>query len=234
MAVHAIVLGDTHLGYACQKSLKKAYELIQKLTPTYVVQVGDLYDFHSFSKYSQSANTVLPVREVAKGKADAVAMWAAIRKASPKSQCFGLRGNHDMRITKRLEDKLPELVDVLGDDELFRFDGVQTLKTDKDILKLKFGGVPVWFSHGHRKHGTHVQYFRENCVVGHLHKAGIVYDNSFGTVKWECNVGYLGHPNAPVFNYGVTHATKNWTRGVAVISDLGHGPVPNFVSFEKR
>lgn len=229
MKTYAIVLGDTHFPYACQRSLTRAYALIAKLQPEHVVQIGDVYDLYSFSRYGKSLNHTTPVSEVQKARRQATAMWERIWKASPKSKLYQMLGNHDARLYKKIEEKVPEMAGLLGWDDLFAFDGVTTSKSDRDLLKLRLGGREVWMHHGFlSKPGDHVRYFQQNIVTGHSHRGHVLFDTTHSKLLFDANAGYLGNPNAHVFKYGAVAGKNKWTRGCLVIDELG----PRFVSFE--
>ncbi len=154
---------------------------------------------------------------------------AAKRKAAPKADCWQLLGNHDIRLHKRIMEKLPELFELLDFDHMFEFDGVQSLSSDRDILNLTINGEQVSFHHGFlSKLGDHVKYFQKSCVVGHSHRPGIMYEPIHGKQLFELNVGYMGDPNSHVFKYGSTVKQK-WGRGFGVIDPQG----PRFISCEK-
>lgn len=228
---YAVILGDTHHPFSCHRSLTKAYALIEKLQPQYVVQVGDVYDLYSFSRYGKSLNHTTPASEVHKARKAAEKMWDAVRKASPKSKLHQMLGNHDARLYKKIEEKLPEMVGLLGWDDLFTFDGVTTAKSDRDILKLNLGGKKVYFHHGFlSKPGDHLRYFQQNTVIGHSHRGHVLYDTTHDKMLFEANAGYLGDPRSHVFKYGAVAGKNKWTRGCLVIDELG----PRFTSFEAQ
>jgi predicted phosphodiesterase len=230
-STYAVVLGDVHAPYGCRRSLKKAIALIEQLQPQYVVQVGDARDLYSFSRYGKSLNHLSPIAEITRGTKQLKEMWAAIRNASPKSKLHQMLGNHDARLYKKIEEKLPEAAGLLGWNDLFEFEGVTTAKSDRDILKLRLGGQQIYFHHGFlSKPGDHVRFFRNSCVTGHSHRGHVLYDASHDRVMWDANCGYLGDPRAHVFQYGAVAGKNKWTRGVLVIDTLG----PRFVSFERQ
>jgi len=228
---YAVVLGDTHHPFSCHRSLTKAYALIEKLQPQYVVQVGDVYDLYSFSRYGKSLNHDTPANEIARARSHAEKMWKAVRKAAPKAKLHQMLGNHDARLYKKVEEKLPEMAGLVGWEGLFAFDGVTTAKSDRDILKLKLGSSTVFFHHGFlSKPGDHLRYFQQNTVVGHSHRGHVVFDTTHDRLLYEANAGYLGDPQSHVFKYGAVAGKNKWTRGCLVIDDLG----PRFTSFEAR
>lgn len=227
---HCIAIPDCHFPYADKSALRKVFALIAKLQPTYVVQLGDLYDYYSLSRYGKSLNHATPASEIKAGRRDAEWMWNSIQAAAPKAVCHQVTGNHDARLYKKIEERLPELSGVLDLTGFFKFKGVTTAKSDRDILRLKLGDQMTWFMHGHlSKLGDHVRYFAQNVICGHSHRPGIYYDKTYSKQLYEANAGYIGDPKAHVFKYGATEKLK-WSRGCLVVDEMG----PRFVSLERQ
>lgn len=225
----ALILGDLHMPFHCKRTLQAAIEHAETLKPTVIIQVGDLNDEYCFSRYPRSHNKNTPQEELLAAKKFATKMWADLRKAAPRSERYQLLGNHDIRLNKRIMEKLPELYEILDFTERFEFDGVQTLNTDRDILNINLNGERISIHHGFlSKLGDHVKHFQNSCVVGHSHRPGIVYEPIHGRQLFEFNVGYMGDPKSHVFKYGATVKQK-WGRGFGVIDEDG----PRFISTEK-
>lgn len=176
--IELVALGDVHAPFHNRKALAWAIEQIRQLKPAYVVQMGDLLDQYGFSKHATNPNLMSPKEELAKGMKAAREMWAAIREASPKSQCLQISGNHDARIRKRVAEKLPELQDVL-DLEMFDFPGVKCVNNDREYVRivLPYSKTKVILTHGwFTQPGRHLAYFNESVLFGHLHRPSIVYE----------------------------------------------------------
>jgi predicted MPP superfamily phosphohydrolase len=225
----ALILGDLHMPYHCVKTVEAAIECAKQLRPDLIVQVGDLNDQYCFSRYPRSTDHDTPKQELLKAKKEAAEMWKRLQKASPKAVCYQLLGNHDIRLNKRIMEKLPELYDLLDFGSMFQFKDVNTLASDRDILNVTLNGENISFHHGFlSKLGDHVKFFQNSCIVGHSHRPGIVYEPIHGRLLYEFNVGYMGNPAAHVFKYGATVKQK-WGRGFGVMDSKG----PRFVSTER-
>lgn len=223
-----IAIGDIHAPYQCSSTLAKIIAVIEKLQPRFIVQVGDLRDLYSFSRYGKSANLTTPVRELTDGSDVAQTFWSAVVKASPASKKYQLRGNHDDRLYKKIAEKMPELVGIVDADSLFTFKGVESMKSERDVLEITVQGAPWAVSHGFlSKIGDHVKYFQKSTIIGHSHRAHCVPFKIHDRVMWELNCGYAADPTAEVFKYGQT-VKNHWTRGYGLIDSLG----PRFVSLE--
>lgn len=220
----SIILGDIHFPWACQKSLSKAIAIIRKVQPTYVVQIGDLFDFFAFTRFPRSHDIMTPGVELQSGRRQAVKLWKDIRQAAPKAECYQLKGNHCMRLFKRIKEVLPE-IESLADkfDALWAFDGVSTQPSDRHELILD----GVCYMHGFRQTGEHVKYNLMSTVVGHHHTGGVVYHRQRDKTLWELNAGYLADYRAPVMSYGQQMKFSRWTPGIGLIDDYG----PRFIPF---
>lgn len=228
MGKKVLVLGDTHFPFHCKTSLTLVFEAIKREKPDCIVQVGDLYDFYSASSFPRSHNILTPKQEAEEGREAAEEMWAYIRKISPKSKCYQLWGNHDVRPKKRVLEAVPHLEHFFGSSlkELFQFKGVRTLLSDKDELLID----GVVYEHGCTKFGNHVKENNASTVTGHLHRGAVHYENTRrGEVLFELNAGYLANPHHECMQYGRKKWNK-WTRGYGLIDENG----PRFICLEKE
>lgn len=221
-----LILGDLHLPFHNKAALKKAVDLVRRIKPTHVVQIGDLYDQYTFSRFTKK-NIELPQREVDKAFGLAKKMWEDIQKAHKGVKCFQILGNHDVRLSKRIAEKLPEIQEIFGVlmNDFYTFKGVKTLYDDREELRIG----DVMFTHGYRsKLGDHCRFYGQRTVVGHSHTGGVVYEQRHGETIWELNAGFLADENSEPLSYRPSRTSK-WTLGVGVIDEFG----PRFIPFKK-
>ncbi len=64
---HVLILGDTHLPYATIDGLVRAIAYAEQAQPTHIVQIGDLYDHHAFSRFYRSLEQGDPADELKAG-----------------------------------------------------------------------------------------------------------------------------------------------------------------------
>lgn len=203
--------------YHDAKLLDGALRLIKDFAPAVIVQLGDLYDQFAFSKYARnnSATGLSPEQEHTLARLEAQNMWVRIRSENPKARLFQLSdANHDRRVVKRIEEKLPEHA-FIAEDWLKRqmlFPGVRLVPSE-----LVVDGV--MFMHGMRKAGEHAKYNQMNTVTGHTHKARIEYMANINGPFWEMNTGWLGNKSAPVFAYRLQTRIDDTHSGIGLIED---------------
>lgn len=224
------VLGDIHFPYQNQSAINKSLALIKKIKPTYIVQIGDLYDQYFASRYSKSLNFTTPEAELSKAVKLATKMWKDILEVSPNSKCIQLLGNHDMRLHKRIQDKLPEIEAIIKQPlkDLYTFQGVKTIFDSRQEVELE----GLLFHHGYLSQlGAHVKKYNKSIIVGHSHHAGVHYHKHNDKILFEFNVGFLADKNTLPLNYGEAKL-KFWTLGCGLITKRLGKWEPQFISFE--
>lgn len=193
-----------------------------------MVQIGDLYDFYSFSRFPWSRNIMTPQQEVMEGRQLAEDMWDKIKSIVPKAELYQLRGNHDDRPYKRLLEKCPEFELFGGIDDYYKFDGVNTICSQREELFIN----DICFIHGYRgRIGDHLKFNHMNTVTGHTHRGGVLYFPIRFETLWELNAGHMTDRTAKPLSYTAQKRISNWTLGYGLIDQWG----PRFVSlnFEK-
>lgn len=217
-----LIIGDVHAPFTIQKTLDRIVDSAASAPPKHIVQVGDLYDLYSFAKFPRSRNIYTPKDEIKLGREVAEKMWDRLKKAAPQAKCWQLRGNHDARPYKRVIEACPEIEDELRIDRIWRFDGVESMLSDRDELIIN----RIVFMHGFRKFGEHVVHNRLSTVCGHLHTGGVRYVRFGKATLFELNAGFCGNPNSTPLGYTPQKKVSTWTQGFARIDAQG----PRFIA----
>ena len=218
-----LALGDVHFPFHNKECLERAYSYAEYFKPDYIIQLGDLLDFYSFSKYPRSHNEFTPKEEVRLGREGASEMWLRLKKASPSSKCYQILGNHCVRPVKRTMETMPEMEDWIKGyfKELFTFDGVNTIYDIREELVID----EILFTHGFLgKEGAHRDYFMRNVVFGHLHKLWVQYRRLHNQQFFEACAGFLGDPDSKGLSYTPTK-TANYQLGILSIDQFGPRPI---------
>lgn len=228
MREKVFVVSDTHFPFHSQKALDVAYTLISNFKPTHVVQIGDLLDALSLTKFPKSLNIIKPKDEIEEAINISNLFWMEIRGiCGKKTKYWQLKGNHCDRGIRRIIEKAPELESIVANemDRMYKFPGVTTINDSRDALIIQ----DTYYCHGwSTKHGAHIDYLsgKYNVVHGHTHRGAVVSKSYFGKIVTELDVGFLGDVSAPCFNYTLQKKTIPWTLGCGMVDELGHRFIP--------
>jgi predicted phosphodiesterase len=219
-----LVIGDTHFPWVHQAALEGVYSFIKSnLDITHVVQVGDLFDMYSWSKFPRSQMLYTPKAEIDLARQMAETMWSKISGMLPKAKLYQITGNHCARPMKRVMELAPEMEIFVEFSKWYQFDGVETIMDPREWLVIE----GIKFTHGHLSGlGSHARREIESIVCGHTHVGGVWYQQLNNRVIFELNAGYLGDPDSRPMGY-TAKKTVNWTLGFGVIDQYG----PRFISF---
>ncbi len=221
-----LILGDIHFPFHNKKALKEVMYAIKHERPSNVIQIGDLFDQYSFSRFTRK-NITLPQQELKEARDLSRRLWSDVQKAVPRASLYQILGNHDIRLIKRAEERLPEAQTLVKESlmELYRFKGVTTIEDDREILKIG----DVSFHHGFLSQlGAHRDKFLTNTVVGHSHTGGVSFRQIHGKTLWELNVGFLADETSEPLKYNPSRSSK-WTLGFGLITYRGRVACPQFI-----
>src|SRR5262249_37325189 len=147
-----LIIGDLHAPHGSEAVLRWAMRFARDFQPTALIQIGDLYDLYNASKFPRSLNLATPLALDKAGGSEAEWMWKGFQRAAPSARCWGLTGNHDERLAKRLLEKCPELETFTDLKSPFEFKGVTTLPARRELV---LGNVV--FEHGFGPLGSHAR-----------------------------------------------------------------------------
>lgn len=219
-----VAVPDLHLPFTDWKRVERLYHQIEEIQPHYVIQLGDLLDRFTNSRFARSHDVMTPEEEVEEGRAGAVNFWAHIHKIAPKAKKIQLKGNHDDRLLRQVLERYPEIYSIVKkcDAQMFHFKNVQTVEHSRDGFFID----GVLYTHGHLTQlGQHMQQLGVCVVHGHTHRGGTIFRNHFGKTLWELDCGYLADEKAIPLQYGPTkHLTH--VKGFGIVDDNGPRFVP--------
>lgn len=210
MAKKVVIIGDTHFPYTNHEALKKVYEVVRIEKPDVIVQIGDLLDQYTFSHFPRNANYT-PQNDVTRGLECAKKFWKKLQTISPNSKCIQILGNHDVRMSKRIAERVPELEEFYSIKQLYRFEDVKVMKSDRDYFE--YDGVV--YCHGWLSNSlSHAKYFNKPTVHGHRHRPTVETDGKI----WSMDVGHLANEKSIPMSYTASRFTK-WRMAVGIVED---------------
>ncbi len=219
-----LALGDVHAPWTYWRTVEA---FVARVAATkgrsniHVVQLGDLYDMYSWSRFPRTQSLYTPLGEIKEGRKVTERLWDKIRRANPKAKMWQLRGNHDVRPYKRVLESMSEIEPMLGMDELWRFDGVETVLDERETLIIG----KVGYTHGFTAMGGHIRYTGMHTVCGHLHLGGVVYVRQGRETFWEANAGFCANPHAVPLGYAPLRRYEKTTQGFLEIDGVN----PRFI-----
>lgn len=212
-----LAIPDLHFPWHHQDTLTWIYGVAKTRQPDVIIQMGDLYDMYSMSRFARTHNLMTPKQELAEGRLGAATMWKYLKSLCPKAECYQIRGNHDVRADKQILDKCPEIESLVEMKPIFEFPGVTTVMDSGQELELD----GVLYVHGHYlKLGDHMNYFLQPVVHGHTHKGGTIFKKQRGQLLWEMDCGFCSDETAVPMRYGASRRT-HWTLGCGWVDENG-------------
>lgn len=225
-----IILGDMHLPWINKKTLGQFFDHLASEKFDYCIQIGDIFDYYSQSRFARSHDLMTPKEEVIQAKVMAIDFWARVHKIQKKIKCYQIKGNHDDRPEKRLYEKSPELAPFFDFKSPYEFKNVTTQHSSRDELILG-KKEKICFMHGFRtKLGDHAKWNQMPTVCGHTHRGGVVFstirgDRGEDRIIYELNAGLCADTSAAPMRYSA-QAITHWTQGYGVIDDYGPRFIP--------
>lgn len=223
MGKKVLVIPDCHFPWCDIEKLNLIYQIAIKEKPDVIIQLGDLFDLYSHSKFARGHDLCTPQQEILEARQGAENMWFNLRKVCPKTSMYQLKGNHDARIEKRVAEKYPEIASLLDINHLWKFKNVETLLSDKDQLVID----GVIYVHGWMtKLGDHCRYFNKSVVHGHTHRGGVYFEKrGFDQMIFELDCGHIADVSKQPLQYGPTKTMKH-IPGCGLIDVLGPRFIP--------
>ncbi len=223
------IFGDIHFPFHHKIALAVAMYYCRHWKPDIIVQVGDLRDWYSYSKFSRKVNLFTPKQEDQWATYYSELFWGKLNEWLPQSEKYQLLGNHCVRPIKRIGELAPEFeedyIPILH--EKYKFDGVKTIYDPREELDLH----GVRFIHGYlSKLGDHARFNQMPVVCGHSHQGGALPLVMRDKIIFELNAGYLADPMHPALSYTMQKRATRWTHGFATIDPDG----PRFHALDKE
>lgn len=225
------IFGDIHFPFHNKVALAAALYYCRHWKPERIVQVGDLRDWYSASRFSRKVNLFTPQEEDQQASCYSDLLWESLERWCPGAEKYQLLGNHCVRPIKRIQEMAPEFEEEYLPllHARYTFDGVKTIYDPREELDLD----GVRFIHGYRsKLGDHAAFNRMPVVCGHSHRGGVVFQNLSDEIIWELNAGYLADAMHPALGYTMQKRATNWTLGFGTIDPDGprfHGLGADFL-----
>lgn len=183
---------DTHRPYHDKRAWRLFMQAAKMFKPSIIIVMGDFEDFYSISRFSKSPHRdrrlKWEVTSVHEGLNELDALKA--------KQKIYLGGNHTDRLRRYLEEKAPELFDVIDIPTLLQLEarGWRYIPYGKHFRLGK-----VYHTHDVGATGRYACHkaldtYKKGIVTGHVHRIGYVVEgNISGDTQISANFGWLGN-----------------------------------------
>jgi predicted phosphodiesterase len=163
-----------------------AHRWAEKHNPDLVVQLGDLGDQKAWSRWPKDTDDPNPAQEFDELLVGCEKLWGYF------PQMKILKGNHDMRLSRSMQEaRLPaKMFKEL--DEMIDLPGWEFMNDEKLVVPTARG--KILFVHGDEDGGTPIEkatHAGMNLVQGHTHKATIVHREVMGNTYFGAEFGHL-------------------------------------------
>ena len=187
----------------------------QKGNTVHVIQLGDLIDGYSWSRYPKSPEAVSAQLEWDQ------TILAVDRLAKLIPEMVVLEGNHCLRpMKKAMEAQLPKQL-IKGLHEAFDVPG---WKWHMGSRMYEHNGV--LYCHGDEfpiaatNVGLAASRLGQSLVFGHTHQASIAYVNVFNKSYFAANAGCIVDEDAVCFRYAAKNPRRSWQGYVEIVDGV--------------
>lgn len=209
-----LIVPDTHRPYHDKKAWALMLKVARDLKPYHLVVLGDFADFFGVSSHSKDPNRAM---RLDKELEDVEVGLNELGTLGAKRKIF-VSGNHEDRLTRYLQDKAPELFNIVGIPELLKLKekGWEYVPYKQDT---RIGKLHITHDVGHAGRSSVFQCldtYQHSNVTGHTHRmAYVVEGNAVGEQKLSAQFGWLGDEEQADYMHRVK-ALKNWAKGFGI------------------
>ena len=212
------IISDAHIPYQDHGAMNIVMKMIAQFRPGNVVMNGDMLDCSSLSRFNKAP----PEPEAFKNEVEELCEF--ITDVQNYSNVVYIEGNHESRLGKVINDKMPELYGMLDRQSIIN-DGLDTPIEYVSVVPSE--SMLEWNNElliGHfriaRKYTCYtakalVERFQTNIIQGHSHRLG-----EYSIRAWGRNLrGFEGGCLCDINPEYVLH--PNWQQGFLVYTDTG-------------
>ena len=209
-----LVVPDTHHPFQDERAIQLMLKVAKQLRPKHVIHLGDLVDFYALSFHSKDPKRATELdEELASGKE-----FLCSLKAVGANNNVLLGSNHHDRLVRYMQQKAPELHDILTERKLLDLDKIG-FKLIPYRQSYKLGSIR--YTHDIGLAGQQAA-LKSSAAIGHSTIIGHVHRIEFGvsgTTEGETRIaasfGWLGDRNAIDYMHK-DKVAKDWALGFGV------------------
>ena len=246
------MVGDLQIPYQDHRAVDLFFQVMKAWKPHAIDIVGDVDDQLEYSSFSDGTTDeffnqlkkakqedgetdidfrmrVSPLPHVKEGAKDTAAFFERLRNQHKRADIHFSLGNHETRVFKYVDRKMPEYLDEVTPELLWGVDSLRITWAPYELPPLeRFAGVHVHHGATVTSSGLAVRGDIDNynisLVRGHDHRGGVVYKSypMTGQTLIGMGTGHMCDPSA----YGLRYTINpSWELGFGiahVIDDVAH------------
>jgi predicted phosphodiesterase len=206
-----LIISDTHRPYHDVKAWGLMLQVGQKLQPKHLITIGDFVDFFSVSSHSKNPTRKSQLQDEID---DALNGLDELDGLGASNKIY-IGGNHEDRLTRYLQDKAPELFNVVRIPDLLSLES-RGWKYIPYKSHVKIGKLHLTHDVGAAGRSATfkaLDTYQHSIITGHAHRLQyIVEGNAVGEFKLSAQFGWLGDSNQIDYLSRAT-VNKNWALG---------------------
>lgn len=226
----AVVIGDTHFGVECQKSIDVFYEVIYELKPSTIILNGDTVDLMAVSRYPKDVRYEVDLLQervsyhtFLKEIREICGYGTTIYETNANHSGDGVEGRWWRYLSDRLGSlaALPDVIDALAYDKVFLPPWAQVEMVE--FVELCEGNLFVMHGDVVRKNGGYsargmLDKWYTSIIMNHTHRAGLTSQRlpRLGSRKEQTITVY---ENACACDLKPSYASApNWQNGFSIVA----------------
>jgi predicted phosphodiesterase len=209
-----LIIPDTHIPYHDKRAFDTMLQAGKAFKPTDVIILGDFVDFYAVSSHNKDPKRALELKNEI---TETIKALELVKGLGATNNVF-IAGNHEDRLTRYLQQKAPELYDIIN------------IPSVLELNRIGFKYVPYRQHYNIGKlYATHdvgsagesaikraAEAFKRNIITGHTHRlASIVQSSVEGVSHMSASFGWLGDKKE-IDYLAAIKVTKDWQLGFGI------------------
>ena len=226
----SFIISDVHYPFHNESAIKVMLNMVQHFRPKNVIIDGDFFDCDTISRFNREPQEPGAFKKQIEGGCE------IIRKIQRYSSVTIVQGNHEARLDKYINEKAPELHNIISIEGLINNEldiDIKYVKTipSESMMTLR-DDLLVGHWNAARKYTCYtakalVERFQTNIVQAHTHRLGEYSIRTWGKTLygWEsgclCDLSpeYVFHPNWQNGLLVYTEMDDDWNIEIVHIND---------------
>lgn len=209
-----LFIPDTHTPYHDKKAVDLVHKVADSFAPDHIIIMGDFADFYPLSSHSKDPNRALTLKN------DLICTKQELlryTKHKAKNLVF-IAGNHSNRLVRYLQDKAPELYNIISIPEILGLEkmGFKYVEYKDHYTIGKLNVTHDVGTAGRFAHYKALDTFQSNILIGHTHRLGYAVEgDAVGNKHVTAMFGWLGDASKADYMHRIK-ATRDWSLGFGI------------------